>query len=58
MAWKATQEERAIVRHLRRATAFGLDDLTFRVCHFLPHLNRDSVWRILKDAGPNRRPQR
>ena len=26
--------------------------------HFLPHLNRDSVWRILKDAGLGRRPPR
>ena len=25
------------------------------VCHFLPHLNRDSVWRILKAEGLNRR---
>ncbi len=56
LAWKATEEERAIVCHLRRATEFGLDDLTFVLRHFLPHLNRDSVWRILKDAGLNRRP--
>jgi transposase InsO family protein len=56
LMWKATEEERAIVCHLRRATEFGLDDLTFVVRHFLPHLNRDSVWRILKDAGLNRRP--
>lgn len=56
LAWKATGEERAIVCHLRRVTEFGLDDLTFVLRHFLPHLNRDSVWRILKDAGLNRRP--
>lgn len=56
LAWKATEEERAIVCHLRQATEFGLDDLTFVVRHFLPHLNRDSIWRILKDAGLNRRP--
>jgi transposase InsO family protein len=24
--------------------------------HFLPHLNRDSIWRILKAEGLNRRP--
>jgi transposase InsO family protein len=54
--WKATEEERAIVCHLRQVTEFGLDDLTFVVRHFLPHLNRDSIWRILKDAGLNRRP--
>ncbi len=56
LAWKATEEERAIVCHLRQLTEFGLDDLTFVVRHFLPYLNRDSVWRILKDAGLNRRP--
>lgn len=56
LAWKATKEERAIVCHLRRATDFGFDDLTFVLRHFLPHLNRDSVWRILKHAGLNRRP--
>jgi hypothetical protein len=42
---------------LRRATNFALDDLTFVVTHFLPHLNRASVWRILKAAGPSRRPK-
>ena len=42
--WKATEEERAIVCTLRRNTNFALDDLTFVVCHFLPHLNRDSIW--------------
>jgi transposase InsO family protein len=26
------------------------------VTHFLPHLNRDSIWRILKAEGLNRRP--
>jgi transposase len=52
---KATEEERAIVCSLRRSTNFPLDDLTFVVSHFLPHLNRDSVWRILKAEGLNRR---
>jgi len=60
-----TEEERAIVCTLRRATNFPLDDLgeteglrrTFVVCHFLPHLNRDSIWRILKAEGLNRRPK-
>ncbi|WP_029329768.1 integrase [Komagataeibacter oboediens] len=56
LAWKASEEERAIVCHLRRSTGFGLDDLTFVVRHFLPHLNRDNIWRILKDAGLNRLP--
>ena len=65
LPWKATEEERAIVCTLRQATNFPLDDLgetkglrrTFVVCHFLPHLNRDSIWRILKAEGLNRRPR-
>ena len=57
LPWKATEEERAIVCTLRRATNFPLDDLTFVVCRFLPHLNRDSIWRILKAEGLNRRPK-
>jgi transposase InsO family protein len=57
LPWKATEEERAIVCTLRRATNFALDDLTFVITHFLPHLNRDSIWRILKAEGLNRRPK-
>ena len=57
LPWKATDEERAIVCTLRQAANFPLDDLTFVVCHFLPHLNRDSIWRILKAEGLNRRPK-
>ena len=56
LPWKATEEERAVVCALRRATDFALDDLTFVVSDFLPHLNRDSVWRILRAEGLNRRP--
>ena len=56
LPWKATDEERAIVRALRRATGFPLDDLTFVVTHFLPHLNRDAVYRILKAEGLGRLP--
>jgi transposase InsO family protein len=56
LPWKATDEERAVVCALRRTTHFALDDLTFVVTHFLPHLNRDSVWRILRSEGLNRRP--
>jgi transposase InsO family protein len=41
---------------LRRATNFALDDLIFVVAHFLPPLNRDSVWRILRAEGLSRRP--
>src|SRR4028119_1512589 len=54
LPWKASEEERAIVCALRRATGFPLDDLTFVVTHFLPHLNRDAVYRILKAEGLNR----
>src|ERR671921_15991 len=56
LPWKATEEGRAVVCALRRATNFALDDLTFVVAHFLPHLNRDSVWRILRAEGLSRRP--
>nr|WP_246777053.1 DDE-type integrase/transposase/recombinase [Microvirga sp. VF16] len=56
MPWKATDEERAIVCALRQATGFPLDDLTFVVSHFLPHLNRDTVYRILKAEGLGRLP--
>jgi len=55
LPWKASQEERAVVCTLRRVTNFPLDDLTFVVTHFLLHLNRDSIWRILKAEGLNRR---
>src|SRR4051812_21426149 len=54
LPWKATEEERAIVCALRRATGFPLDDLTFVVTHFLPHLNRHAVYRILKAEGLGR----
>jgi transposase InsO family protein len=56
LPWKASGEERAVVCALRRATGFPLDDLTFVVRHFLPHLGRDNVYRILKAAGLSRRP--
>jgi transposase InsO family protein len=54
LPWKASEEERAIVCALRRATGFPWDDLTFVVTHFLPHLNRDAVYRILKAEGLGR----
>src|SRR5690349_8432606 len=53
---RATDQERAIVCHLRRMTGFALDDLTFALRHFLPHLNRDSIYRILKAEGLGRLP--
>src|SRR5829696_6915353 len=56
LPWKASEEERAIVCALRRSTGFPLDDLTFVVTPFLPHLNRDAVSRILKAEGLNRLP--
>jgi transposase InsO family protein len=56
LPWKASEEERAVVCALRRATGFPLDDLTFVVTHFLPHLDRDNVYRILRAAGLSRRP--
>src|SRR5829696_6659289 len=48
LPWRATEEERAIVCAVCRATRFALDDLAFALRHFLPHLNRHSVWRSLK----------
>ena len=56
LPWTAPEEERAIVCALRRATGFPLDDLTFVVTPFLPHLNRDAVYRILKAEGLGRLP--
>jgi transposase InsO family protein len=58
LPWKASEEERAVVCALRRATGFPLDDLTLIVAHFLPHLGRDNVYRILKAEGLSRRPVR
>ncbi len=55
LPWKATEEERAVVCALRRSTNFALDDLTFVVRHFPPHLNRDSIWWIPRAEGLNRR---
>jgi hypothetical protein len=45
-----------VVCALRLATNFALDDLTFVVSHVLPHLNRHSIWRILRAEGLSRRP--
>ena len=56
LRWRASEEERAIVCELRRMTGFPLDDLTFTLRHFLPHLNRDSIYRILKAEGLGRLP--
>src|SRR3954463_14185384 len=56
LPWRASDEERAIVCALRRSTGFPLDALTFVVSHFLPHRNRDAVYRILKAESLNRLP--
>jgi transposase InsO family protein len=58
LAWRMSEEDRAIVCAVRRATGFPLDDLTFVLRHFLPHLNRDSIYRVLKAEGLNRRPSK
>lgn len=49
-------DERAIICAVRRATGFPLDDLAFVLWHLLPYLNRDSIYRVLKAEGLNRRP--
>jgi len=56
LAWRMSEEDRAIICAVRRSTGFALDDLTFVLRHFLPHLNRDSIYRVLKAEGLNRRP--
>jgi transposase InsO family protein/transposase-like protein len=56
LPWKASEEERAVICALRRATGFPLDDLTFVIRHFLPHLDRDNVYRILRAEGLGRLP--
>jgi len=48
LPWRASDEE--------RASSFPLDALTFVVTHFLPHLNQDAVYRILRAEGLNRVP--
>ena len=58
LPWRVTEEERAIICAVRRATGFPLDDLTFVLRHFLPHLNRDNIYRVLRAEGLNRRPPR
>lgn len=56
LAWRMNEEERAIICAVRRAAGFPLDDLAFVPRHFLPHLNRDSIYRVLKAEGLNRLP--
>ena len=56
LPWRASDEERAIVCALRRSTGSAFDALTFVVSHFLSHLNRDAVYRILRAEGLNRLP--
>ena len=56
LPWVASVEGGAILCAHRRSTGFPLDALTFVVSHFLPHLNRDAVYRILRAEGLNRLP--
>jgi transposase len=56
LPWRTGDEERAIVCALRRSIGFTLDALTFVVSRFLPHLNRDAVYRILSTESLNRLP--
>jgi transposase len=51
LRWRASEEERAVVCDLRRVTSSALDGLLFTLHHFLPHLNRDAIYRILKAEG-------
>lgn len=55
LARRMNEAERAIICAVRRVTGFALDDFTFVLRHFLPHLNGDSVYRMLKPEGLNRR---
>lgn len=51
----ALESERRGARHRPRpAPGVPLDDLTFVITHFLPHLNRNAVSRILKAQGLGR----
>ena len=56
LAWRMTQEERAIICAGRLAIGVPLDDPVFLLRHFLPHFHRDSIYRVLKAEGLNRRP--
>src|SRR3954453_7657877 len=56
LPWKASGEERAVVRALRRATGFPPDDLTFTIVHLLPRPNRDAVDRAPRAGGLGRLP--
>lgn len=58
LPWRVTEEERAIICAMRQTTGFPLDDLTFVLRNFLPHLNRDNIYRVLRAEGLNRRPSK
>src|SRR5215207_641787 len=51
LRWATTADERRIICYLRRATRFPLDDLTAALQHFLAHLSRDRVYRVLRAEG-------
>jgi transposase InsO family protein len=56
LPWRVSEEGRAIMCAVRRATGFPLDDPIFVLRHFLPHLNRDNIYRALRAEGLNRHP--
>lgn len=56
LAWRMSEEESANSCAVRLATGFPLDDLTFVLRHFLPHFNRDGIYRVLKAEDFNRCP--
>src|SRR4028119_973913 len=56
LPWKASEEERAVVCELRRATGFPLDALTFVVAHFLPPPDPATAPRPPRAARTTPRP--
>src|SRR3954452_13570957 len=56
LPWKGSEEERAVVCALRRATGFPLDELSSVARHFPPHRGRDNVSRAPKAEALSRRP--
>src|SRR3954453_15633565 len=57
-SWKPLDHASASTRHGRYLLARTLTEPTFIGAHFLPHLGRDNVYRILKAEGLSRRPVR
>jgi hypothetical protein len=57
LPWRATEEDWAVVCAGRRSASFAIDGLTVVVTRILPHVNRHSIWRIVRTEGLSRRPQ-